>query len=66
MPPRGGTKSPVADVDHRRWSSSGIHWRPGVIVTAEEVLERLAERVGGAEFIYSRTKSAVMLFLSIF
>src|SRR5262249_62193635 len=23
-----------------RWSSSGIHWRPGVIVTAEEVLER--------------------------
>src|SRR6516162_3312115 len=22
-----------------RWSSSGIHWRPGVIVTAEEVLE---------------------------
>jgi hypothetical protein len=37
-----------------------------VIVTAEEVLERLAERVGGAEFIYSRTKSAVMLFLSVF
>jgi hypothetical protein len=23
-----------------RWSSSGIHWRPGVIVTAEEALER--------------------------
>ncbi|HEY2535178.1 MAG TPA: S1C family serine protease [Xanthobacteraceae bacterium] len=23
-----------------RWSSSGIHWRPGVIVTAEETLER--------------------------
>jgi S1-C subfamily serine protease len=23
-----------------RWHSSGIHWRPGVIVTAEEVLER--------------------------
>jgi S1-C subfamily serine protease len=23
-----------------RWSSSGIHWRPNVIVTAEEVLER--------------------------
>src|SRR5262249_56908870 len=23
-----------------RWSSSGIHWRPGVIVTAEEVFER--------------------------
>ena len=23
-----------------RWSSSGIHWRSGVIVTAEEVLER--------------------------
>src|ERR1700757_3920358 len=23
-----------------RWPSSGIHWRPGVIVTAEEVLER--------------------------
>lgn len=23
-----------------RWSSSGIHWRPGIIVTAEEVLER--------------------------
>jgi S1-C subfamily serine protease len=23
-----------------RWSSSGVHWRPGVIVTAEEVLER--------------------------
>src|SRR5262249_56189162 len=23
-----------------RWSSSGIHWRPGVIVTADEVLER--------------------------
>jgi S1-C subfamily serine protease len=23
-----------------RWSTSGIHWRPGVIVTAEEVLER--------------------------
>jgi S1-C subfamily serine protease len=23
-----------------RWHSSGIHWRPGVVVTAEEVLER--------------------------
>src|SRR5258708_35840542 len=23
-----------------RGSSSGVHWRPGVIVTAEEVLER--------------------------
>ena len=23
-----------------RWSSSGIHWRSGIIVTAEEVLER--------------------------
>src|SRR5260221_13024604 len=23
-----------------QWSSSGVHWRPGVIVTAEEVLER--------------------------
>src|SRR5207253_10583887 len=23
-----------------RWSSSSVHWRPGVIVTAEEVLER--------------------------
>src|SRR5438105_10589600 len=23
-----------------RWPSSGIHWRPGVIVTVEEVLER--------------------------
>src|SRR5947199_4662974 len=23
-----------------RWSSSGIHWRSGVIVTAEESLER--------------------------
>ena len=23
-----------------RWHSSGIHWRPGIIVTAEEVLER--------------------------
>jgi S1-C subfamily serine protease len=23
-----------------RWSSSGVHWRSGVIVTAEEVLER--------------------------
>ncbi len=23
-----------------RWHSSGIHWRPGLIVTAEEVLER--------------------------
>lgn len=23
-----------------RWPSSGIHWRPGVIVTAEEALER--------------------------
>src|SRR5438445_9661021 len=23
-----------------RWPSSGIHWRSGVIVTAEEVLER--------------------------
>lgn len=23
-----------------RWPSSGIHWRPGVIVTAEETLER--------------------------
>jgi hypothetical protein len=23
-----------------RWSSSGIHWRSGFIVTAEEVLER--------------------------
>jgi S1-C subfamily serine protease len=23
----------------RRWGSSGIHWRPGVIVTAEEALE---------------------------
>src|SRR6516164_7352557 len=22
-----------------RWHSSGIHWRPGIIVTAEEVLE---------------------------
>jgi S1-C subfamily serine protease len=23
-----------------RWSSSGIHWRPGVVITAEETLER--------------------------
>src|SRR5215831_13592698 len=23
-----------------RWSTSGIHWRPGIIVTAEEALER--------------------------
>jgi S1-C subfamily serine protease len=23
-----------------RWSSSGVHWRPGVIITAEDVLER--------------------------
>jgi serine protease Do len=23
-----------------RWPSSGIHWRSGVIITAEEVLER--------------------------
>jgi len=23
-----------------RWSTSGIHWRPGIIVTAEETLER--------------------------
>ena len=23
-----------------RWSSSGIHWRSGIIVTAEEILER--------------------------
>ena len=28
-----------------RWSSSGIHWRPGVIVTAEEVLERDEELI---------------------
>src|SRR5579863_8254623 len=23
-----------------RWPSSGIHWRPGVIITAEEALDR--------------------------
>ena len=31
-----------------RWSSSGIHWRPGVIVTAEEILERDEELTGDA------------------
>jgi S1-C subfamily serine protease len=30
----------IVAVQGGRWSSSGIHWRPGVIVTAEEVLER--------------------------
>jgi hypothetical protein len=30
----------IVAVHGGRWSSSGIHWRPGVIVTAEEVLER--------------------------
>ena len=28
-----------------RWSISGIHWRPGIIVTAEEALERDQELV---------------------
>src|SRR5246500_4398215 len=32
--------SVVAVQGGNRWSSSGIHWRSGVIVTAEEVLER--------------------------
>ena len=30
----------VAVHGHGRWPISGIHWRPGVIVTAEEALER--------------------------
>ena len=30
----------IVAVQGGRWSSSGIHWRPGVIVTAEEALER--------------------------
>jgi S1-C subfamily serine protease len=30
----------IVAVHGGRWSSTGIHWRPGVIVTAEEVLER--------------------------
>jgi S1-C subfamily serine protease len=30
----------VAVQSGSRWSSSGIHWRSGIIVTAEEVLER--------------------------
>ena len=33
-------RSVVAVHGGPRWSSSGIHWRSGVIVTAEEVLER--------------------------
>ena len=35
-----GASSIVAVHGGGRWSSSGIHWRSGVIVTAEEVLER--------------------------
>src|SRR5262249_27178457 len=35
------TAGSIAAVDGGgRWRSSGIHWRSGVIVTAEEVLER--------------------------
>src|SRR5947208_16440144 len=30
----------VVAVHGGRWSSSGVHWRPGVVVTAEEALER--------------------------
>jgi len=30
----------VVAVGGGRWSTSGIHWRPGVIVTAEEALEQ--------------------------
>jgi len=33
-------RSIVAVHSGRRWSTSGIHWRPGVLVTAEEGLER--------------------------
>jgi len=35
-----GAASVVAVVGGGRWSTSGIHWRSGVVVTAEEVLER--------------------------
>jgi S1-C subfamily serine protease len=36
-----GVAASVVAVDSRgRWSSSGIHWRSGIIVTAEEVLEQ--------------------------
>jgi S1-C subfamily serine protease len=35
-----GASASIVAVHGGRWSSSGIHWRPGVIVTAEEVLER--------------------------
>ena len=36
----GAARGIVAVHGGRRWSTSGIHWRPGVIVTAEESLER--------------------------
>ena len=35
-----GTAGSVVGVHGGRWSSSGVHWRSGIIVTAEEVLER--------------------------
>ena len=35
-----GTAGSVVAVHGGRWSSSGVHWRSGIIVTAEEVLER--------------------------
>src|SRR5262249_9361838 len=34
------TSRSVVAVGGGRWSTSGIHWRPGVIVTAEEALEQ--------------------------
>ncbi|HEX7968684.1 MAG TPA: trypsin-like peptidase domain-containing protein, partial [Stellaceae bacterium] len=36
----GAARSVVAVRAGRRWSTSGIHWRPGIVVTAEEALER--------------------------
>ncbi len=36
----GAARSVVAVHAGRRWSISGIHWRPGIVVTAEEALER--------------------------
>jgi S1-C subfamily serine protease len=36
----GAAPSIVAVHAGRRWPISGIHWRPGIIVTAEEALER--------------------------
>jgi len=36
----GAASSIVSVHGGSRWHSSGIHWRSGIIVTAEEVLER--------------------------